>query len=465
MNRQVAPAAADLRERAASNWRLIRGDILHFLGDPGPAPDGAGAAGHEYHADGGLLIQDGLVRACGPWGEVAPLAPPAAQRIDHRGRLVCPGFIDTHIHYPQTDIIASPGHGLLDWLDRYAFPAERRFGDIVQAQEVAGFFCDELLRNGTTCALVFGTVHPQSVDALMGAAQRRGLRLVAGKVMMDRNCPEFLRDTARSSYEDSKRLIERWHGNGRLGYAITPRFAATSSTEQLEAAGALAREYPDVPVHSHVAENPAEVELIRELFPWSRSYLDVYDRYGLLKAHSVYAHGIYLDGRDRARLAASDTAIAFCPTSNLFLGSGLLDLRQALDEGVRIGMATDVGGGTSFSMLRTLGAAYQVAHLRGYVLSPLRAFYLATLSGAQALGLDERVGNFAPGKEADFIVLDGAATPLLARRMAAAQSIDERLFLWMTLGDDRAIEASYVMGEPLWRRPGAATDGPRSART
>jgi guanine deaminase len=445
-------------------WRLVRGEMLHFLDDPGPGPQAGSSPAYAHHADGGLLIENGRVRCCGSWTEVQAAAPPAAQLIEHRGKLICPGFIDTHIHYPQTDIIASPGHGLLDWLDRYAFPAERRFADPAVAQEVAAFFCQELLRNGTTSALVFGTVHPQSVDALMGVAQGLGLRLVAGKVMMDRNCPETLRDTAQSSYDDSKRLIERWHGTGRLGYAITPRFAATSSIEQLEAAGALAREFADVPVHSHVAENTAEVALIRELFPGSRSYLDVYDRFGLLKPHSVYAHGIYLDAHDRRRLVEHETAIAFCPTSNLFLGSGLLDLRQALDEGVRVGVATDVGGGTTFSMLRTLGAAYQVAHLKGYVLSALRAFYVATLAGARALGLAGQIGNFAPGKEADFIVLDGAATPLLARRMAAAQSLEERLFLWLTLGDDRAIAATYVMGEPQWQRPEAMGKEPARSR-
>jgi len=433
--------------------QLIRGEILHFLADPGPGWNADATPAFAHHEDGGLLIMAGRVQICGAWDEVRAAAPPATPLTDHRGRLIVPGFVDTHVHYPQTDIIASPGHGLLDWLERFAFPAERRFEEPAVAQEVAGYFCDELLRNGTTTALVFGTVHPHSVDALFGAAQERGLRLMAGKVMMDRNCPDFLRDTAQSSYDDSKRLIERWQGVGRLGYAITPRFAATSSPEQLEAAGALAREFPAVPVHSHVAENTAEVALIRELYPWSRSYLDVYDRHGLLKAHSVYAHGIYLDAQDRRRMADSGTALAFCPTSNLFLGSGLLDLGQVLDDGIRVGIGSDVGGGTSFSLLRTLAAGYQVAHLKDYRISPLQAFYLATLSGACALGLEQQIGNFAPGKEADFIVLDPAATPLLARRMATAQSLAERLFLWMILGDDRAIAASYVMGRLLWQRP------------
>jgi guanine deaminase len=426
------------------NTRLIRGEILHFLADPGE--EGA-AASYQHLADGGLLLADGRVVRCGQWSEVVAAAPPGTPIRDHSGGLILPGFVDTHIHYPQTDIIASPGHGLLDWLERYTFPAERRFADPAWAAEVAEFFCDELLRNGTTTALVFGTVHAQSVDAFFGVARRRGLRMVAGKVMMDRNCPDDLRDTATSAYADSKRLIDTWHGVDRLGYAITPRFAITSSEAQLEAAGALAREHPAMIVHSHVAENLAEVAWVRELFPWSRSYLDVYDHYGLVRANSVYAHCIHLDDRDRRCMVERGAMAAFSPTSNLFLGSGLFDLGQAMDAGLRVGVASDVGGGTSFSMLRTLAAAYQVAHLKGRVLSSLRAFYLATLAGAVGLGLDEVIGNFLPDKEADFIVLDPAATPLLARRMAAAESLEERLFVWLTLGDDRAIQHTYVMGE------------------
>jgi guanine deaminase len=438
-------------------WQLIRGEILHFLSDPGPGPEPAAGRGaeaiYEHFADGGLLLEDGIVRECTDWSRAAAAAPKGTPVVDYRGKLVLPGFVDTHIHYPQTDIIASPGHGLLDWLERYAFPAERRFDDEPWALEVAEFFCDELLRNGTTTALVFGTVHPQSVDALFRVAQRRGMRLIAGKVMMDRNCPEFLRDTAQSSYDESKRLIGNWAGVGRLGYAITPRFAITSSPEQLEAAGALSREFPGATVHTHVAENKREVEWIRELFPGSRSYLDVYDRFELVKSTSVFAHGIYLDDEDLSLMAQCRAALSFCPTSNLFLGSGLFDVRRALDRGVRVAMGTDVGGGTSFSLLRTLAAGYQVAHLRGEVLSPLRAFYLATLAGARALGLDAHIGNFRPDREADFLVLDPDATPLLARRMATAQSLSERLFLWMNLGDDRAVHACHIMGARQHPKP------------
>jgi len=434
------------------NYQLIRGDILHFLADPGEDAVEAPGHGYEHHSDGGLLLADGRIVCSGPWPEVYAKAPAGTPCADHRGSLIVPGFVDSHVHYPQTDVIASPGHGLLDWLERYTFPAERHFSDAAWATEAAEFFCDELLRNGTTTALVFGTVHPQSVEAFFTVAQRRGLRMVAGKVMMDRHCPEFLRDTPQSAYDDSKALIQRWHGKDRLGYAITPRFAITSSEAQMEMAGALAREFPDLIVHSHVAENQAEIAWVRELYPWSRSYLDVYDHYGLLGPGAVYAHCIYLDERDRQRMAESGATAAFSPTSNLFLGSGLFDLRQALEAGMNVGVATDVGGGTSFSMLRTLGAAYQVAHLKGHILSPLRAFYLATLAGARALGLDKVIGNFAPGKEADFIVLDPAATPLLARRMAKAETLEERLFLWLTLGDDRAVSHSYVMGRPCWQR-------------
>ena len=427
--------------------QLIRGEVLHFLSDPGDPAPGAVAAGYQHFSDGGLLIEAGRIVRCGPWSAVAKSAAAGTACIDHSGCLILPGFVDSHIHYPQTDVIASPGHGLLDWLERYTFPAERQFLDQDWGVEVAEFFCDELLRNGTTSALVFGTVHPQSVEAFFSVAQRRHLRMVAGKTMMDRNCPDYLRDTAKSSYDDSKRLIDTWHGVGRLGYAITPRFAVTSSDAQLEAAGSLAREYPALPVHTHVAENPAEVAWVKDLFPWSRSYLDVYDRHGLLRPRSVLAHCLYLDDLDRRRMADSGASAAFCPTSNLFLGSGLFDLRQALDAGVRVSVGSDVGGGTSFSMLRTLACAYQVAHLKDYLLSPLRSFYLGTLAGAAALGIDDVIGNFLPGKEADFIVLDPCATPLLGRRMAIAQTMEERLFIWLTLGDDRVVKQTYVLGQ------------------
>jgi guanine deaminase len=358
-----------------------------------------------------------------------------------------PGFIDCHIHYPQTDLIASYGTQLLDWLETYTFPTESRFADSEHAAEAAGFFIDELLRNGTTTALVLGTVHPQSVDAIFTAAGRRNLRLMAGKVLMDRNCPEYLRDTPDSAYRDSKALIERWHGQDRLLYAITPRFAPTSSAEQLQRAGQLAAEHPDTFIHTHVAENRDEVDWVARLFPESRSYLDVYDRFGLLRERAVYAHCLHLDREDRRRVAQTGAAMAFCPTANLFLGSGLFDLAAARELGVRVGLGTDVGGGTSFSQLRVLSEAYKVLQLQGQTLAPLQALYLLTLGSARALYLDDKIGSFATGKEADFVVLDPAATPLLARRMKTAGDITEKLFALIMLGDDRVVAATYVLGQ------------------
>jgi guanine deaminase len=299
---------------------------------------------------------------------------------------------------------------------------------------------------------VFATVHRDSVDAIFEAAAAQDLCLVAGKVMMDRNCPPFLCDTAASGYEDSSALIERWHGRGRLGYAVTPRFAPTSSEEQLHLAGRLLDENAGVFFQSHVAENPQEVRWVAELFPWSRSYLDVYDRFGLLRERAVFAHCIHLDDDDRTRLAASGAAASFCATSNLFLGSGLFDPQRAAEQGMRVGIGTDVGAGTSFSLLRTLDESYKVAQMGGHRLSPLRAFYLATLGGARALSLDDTIGSFEPGKYADFVVLDPAATPLLARRMQRTEALADRLFLLMTLGDDRAIAATHVAGRPAHLR-------------
>ena len=422
----------------------IRGSIAHCLRDPGAAGDSSAV---EWFEDGLLLLEHGRIMQLGPASELLPQLPAGTPLHDHSGKLIVPGFIDTHIHYPQTDIIASYGKQLLDWLNQYTFPAEAQFDDPAHAREVADFFLAELLRNGTTSAMVYATSHPQSVDAIFEAAQQRQLRLLSGKVLMDRNAPEALADSAESGYRDSKALLERWHGQDRLLYAITPRFAASSSEAQLIRTGQLATEYPDVYIQTHVAENKAEVAWVEELFPHRRSYLDVYDHYGLLRERSVFAHCLHLDHADRRRMADSGAAMAFCPTSNLFLGSGLFDLDTVRTLGIRVGLATDVGAGTSFSMLQTLGEAYKVLQLNGQVLSPYRALYLATLGGAQALYLDDKIGNFEPGKEADFVVLDPQATPLLARRMAHARNLAEQFFVLMLLGDDRAVAATYVLGE------------------
>lgn len=427
--------------------QAFRGELLHFRSDP----DGDRAA-TEYIEDGLLLVQDGRIADAGPCDLLCPRLPSAFPIVDLRGHLLMPGFIDTHVHYPQTDVIASPGEQLLDWLERYTFPAERRFADPAYATATADFFLDELLRNGTTTALVYGTAHRVSAESLFERAAVRDLRLIAGKALMDRNCPEDLQDTAQSGYNDSRDLIERWHGHGRLGYAITPRFAGTSSEAQLASAGRLAREYPDVFIQSHVAENLAEVEYVLRLFPKARSYLDVYDSYGLLRNRAVYGHCIHLDPRDRQRMAQSGAIAAFCPSSNLFLGSGLFDLAAAEASGMHITMASDIGAGTSLSMLQTLAAAYKVSQLRGHTLHALHAFYLATRGAADVLGLSDHIGSFQKGCEADFVVLDLASTPLIARRMQQVSSIEEKLFLLMMLGDDRAVSACYVMGRLAYSR-------------
>jgi guanine deaminase len=448
---RAAPAAVP-GDAAAGGGRVsaFRGEILDFVGDPATLGDAAA----RHHADGVLMVRDGRVAALGHAAELLALVPADATVTDYRGKLIVPGFVDTHVHYAQTDIIASYGAQLLDWLERYTFAAEAAFADADHAAEVAQFFIKELLRNGTTTAMVFATTHRNSVDAIFEAANARALRLVAGKVLMDRNVPASVRDTAESGYADSKALIAQWHGRDRLAYAVTPRFAPTSTERQLEFCGRLLEEHPDVFLQSHVAESHSEVRWVAELYPWSRSYLDVYDRYGLLRPRAVYAHCIHLDAADRRRMASSGAAMSFCATSNLFLGSGLFDARAAHDAGVRVGLGTDVGGGTSLSMLRTLDESYKVCQLAGQTLSPLRAFYLATLGGAASLYLDDRIGSFEVGREADFVVLDPAATPLLARRMATTATLAEKLFAFLILGDDRAVYATHVLGAPAHRRDG-----------
>jgi len=428
--------------------KAFRASILHCLGDPGEHADPAAV---EYFADGLLIVEDGHVAAL---GEAQQLLPGLAEDIDvtdYRGKLIVPGFIDCHVHFSQVDIIGSYGGQLLDWLERYAYPAEEAFADSEHASAVAGFFVDELLRNGTTTALVFATVHPQSVDAIFEAADKRGMRLLSGKVLMDENCPEALRDDPESAYTESRQLIEKWHGRNRLAYAITPRFAVTSSEAQLKAAGKLAQEFPDVHVHTHLAENLDEVELIAQQFPWSRSYFDVYEQLGLARERSVFAHCLHLDDTDRKRMAKLGAAIAFCPTSNLFLGSGLFDLRAAQDHGIRVGVGTDVGGGTSLNMFRTLSEAHKVLHLQGQSMPGFKALYLATLGAANALYLDDKIGNFAAGKEADFVVLDYEGSSITRRRLAQSQDIAEKLFALITLGDDRSIAATHVMGNSVVR--------------
>jgi guanine deaminase len=426
---------------------LYRAALLRFADD-----------GRALYDEDGLLVvgpdASGRQRvlAAGAWSDLVTQQPHCAHAPTTHwpGRIIAPGFIDLHLHYPQTDVIGSPANGLLAWLENYTFPHEARFADAAHAAQVAPFFLDELLRNGVTTALVFATSHPASVDALFAEAQKRQLRLITGKVLQDRNCPDGVRDQTEQSLLDTQALIQRWHGVDRLGYAITPRFAPTSTPEQLRGAGTLAQQFPSVWVQSHVAENLDEVAWVRELFPKARSYLSVYDDFGLMRARAVYAHCIHLDAADRALLRERQTAAAISPTSNLFLGSGFFDYAAADAASFAYGLASDVGGGTSLSPFRTMLAAYYVARTAvspqqpGLSLSAQQLWWQHTAGAARALGLAGVVGNLQPGCEADFVVLNPQATPLLARRTAQARSLEELLFAMVVLGDDRLIEKTVI---------------------
>ncbi|MGQ6312905.1 guanine deaminase [Serratia sp. IR-2025] len=403
--------------------------------------------------DGLLLLNEGTIVWFGSWQQGEALLPPGFAVTEYRDKPIVPGFIDTHIHYPQTEMIGAYGDQLLGWLNNYTFPTESRYGCEQHADEMSAFFLRELLSNGTTTALVFGSVHPQSVDALFTQAQTLNMRLIAGKVMMDRHAPEALLETPEQSYRQTRALIERWHGKGRLGYAITPRFAPTSTPALLAQVQRLREEFPDVWLQTHLSENPQEVAWVKSLFPQSQSYLDVYHRYGMAGGKSVFAHCLHLEEQEWDCLCETRSAIAFCPTSNLFLGSGLFDLQQAWRKRVKLGIGTDVGAGTTFNMLRTLGEAYKVGQLQHYRLSAVEAFYHATLGGARALALDDKIGNFNVGKEADFVVLDPAVTPLQQLRYANSATSAEQGFVLMTLGDDRNIYRTYVNGKVVYQAP------------
>lgn len=434
----------------------IRGAFLDFLDDPFFVPE---LESVRYVPDGLLVVQDGQIQAFGHYADLADRYGEIS--ITHYpDMLIMPGFIDTHIHYPQTGMMAAYGEQLLEWLDQYTFPTEKQFQDQTYAQKVADIFLDELLRNGTTTALVFAAVYPESVEAFFEAAEQRNLCMISGKVMMDRNAPDFICDTAESSYEDSKALIQKWHHRGRLRYAVTPRFAATSTEAQLQLAGKLLQEFPDVYLHTHLSENVDEVAWIQSLFPQSKGYLDAYDQMGLVQERAVFAHGVQLTEEEFQRLSEAKAAIAFCPTSNLFLGSGLFKLERAkcCDHPVKVGLGTDIGAGTSFSLLQTTNEAYKVAQLRRQKLSPFQALFLATLGGAQTLCLEDRLGNFELGKEADFIVLDPRSTPLMAFRTgsevpATLEAVADQAFVLMMMGDDRAIRATYILGHLAYERP------------
>ncbi|MFC4626043.1 guanine deaminase [Daeguia caeni] len=425
---------------------LIRGRVLSFRDEPASADD------HEaycYYEDGAVLVEGGLIRQSGAYADVVAAAGSDFETVDHRPHLIMPGFIDTHIHYPQTQVVASYAANLLEWLNTYTFVAEQKFADEQHAQFITERFLDELIRHGTTTAVAYCSVHPQSADAYFRASQYRGMRMLGGKVMMDRNAPPALCDTAQSGYDDSKALIARWHGVDRLEYVITPRFAITSTPAQMEASGALAAEFPDMCIQTHLSENHDEIAFTKQLYPDAPDYLGIYEHYGLLGNRTLLGHSIHLEAREVAVMAETGAIAVFCPTSNLFLGSGLFDRDRLKANGVRMAVATDIGGGTSFSMLRTLDEGYKVLQLRGQRMNPFQSFYMMTLGNARALSLEDRIGTLEAGTEADLVVLDSCATAPMRLRMAAGATLEQELFLLQTMGDDRAIVETYIAGKPM----------------
>lgn len=424
-----------------SGETILKGQVLSFTASPFGG-DAVGAA----RLDEAVVLNEGKIAALGGYDDICA-AYPWAQVVDRGDCLIMAGFIDAHAHYPQTAMIASWGKRLIDWLNSYTFPEEMKFGDPAYAAEIAARYLDLTAENGTTSICSFATIHPESVEAFFTEAQKRGQRVVAGKTCMDRNAPEGLRDSAQSGYDDSKALLQRWHGVDRISYAITPRFSPTSTPDQLAAMGALWAEHPDCLMQTHLSEQTDEIAWVKSLFPLARDYLDTYEAHGLLGANGVYGHAIHLEPRERARLREVGAALVHCPTSNSFIGSGLFDMGGLMAEGHRIGLATDTGGGSSFSMLRTMAAAYEIGQLRGFVLHPAQLIWLATVGSAQALRMDDCIGNIAMGMEADLVVLDLASTPAIEQRVASAGDIWEALFATIMMGDDRAVVEVWIGGQ------------------
>ena len=430
----------------------IRSAAITFTKDPFIV--GSGAA-FQYEPDALIVIENGMIKSFGAYDKIKSTIPDNFKIKTYKDSLVLPGFIDTHIHYPQTQIMGAFGKQLIDWLNNYTFIAEQQFKNFDYAKKVAEFFLDECLKAGTTTVMTYCTVHPESVDAFFEAALARNMRVIAGKVLMDRHAPEALLDaSAKTGYDQSKALINKWHNKGRLSYAITPRFAPTSTHEQLESTGALWSEHPGTYMQTHISENLGEIAWVKELFPTHKDYLDVYDHYGLLGKRSVYGHGVHLNEREWQRLYETGSSIAHCPTSNEFLGSGLFNFEVAKkkDRPVKIGLATDIGAGTSFSQLQSMNESYKIAQLSGFSLSSIHAFYLATRGAAESLGLEEQIGSIKVGLEADLLVLDLKSTPLIDFRMGHCQNIEEALFIQMIMGDDRSTKAVYVAGSLAYEK-------------
>ena len=426
---------------------ILTGQVLSF--DRSPFIGDPAEAAHLFDA---VLLRDGRIARTGPLAALQAESPTAT--VHHYGdALITAGFVDAHVHYPQTGIIASWGKRLIDWLNSYTFPEEQKFADPAYASQIASRYFDLTLANGTTTVASFCTIHPESVEAFFAEAQKRNLRVAAGKTCMDRNAPEGLRDTPQTAYDQSKALLQQWHGTGRCSYAITPRFSPTSTQEQLEALCALWAEHPDCLMQTHLSEQTDEIAWVKSLYPTARDYLDTYEMHGLLGARGLYGHAIHLEPRERDRLAETGAALVHCPTSNTFIGSGLFDMAARIAEGQRVGLATDTGGGSSFSMLRTMAAAYEIGQLSGAALHPAQLLWLATQGSADALHMGAQIGNISPGLEADLVVLDLASTPAIAQRAARAEDIWEAIFPTIMMGDDRAIRAVWVAGVPIGATP------------
>ncbi len=423
---------------------LLLGQTLSFTANPFEA--GAEAARHETH--GGVVVEDGRIVALGT-AEAMRAAYPSADVVDYGDKLISAGFVDAHVHYPQTGIIASWGKRLIDWLNSYTFPEEMRFGDRAYADQISATYLDLTAKHGVTTMASYCTIHPESVDAFFEAAQARGQRVIAGKTCMDRNAPDGLRDTPQSAYDDSKALIERWHSVDRISYAITPRFSPTSTPEQLEALGSLWAEHPDCLMQTHLSEQTDEIAWVAELFPEARDYLDTYEQFGLLGEKGLYGHAIHLEDREKDRLREVGAGLIHCPTSNTFIGSGLFDMGGLMAAGQRVGLASDTGGGSSFSMLRTMASAYEVGQLRHNPLHAAELMWLATQGSARALHMEDQIGNLAVGMEADLVVLDLASTPEIAQRSVRANDLWEALFPTIMMGDDRAIAATWINGKAV----------------
>lgn len=423
---------------------ILRGRILSFTSEPKSLDDNQS---YIFIEDGALALSDGLIIARGDFSDIVAQFPHADIK-DHRPHLILPGFIDTHAHFPQMQVIGSFGAKLLDWLNKYTFVEEQKFSDPAHCERIASLFFDAMLRHGTTTAVAYCSVHKTSAEAFFCEAQKRNLRMIGGKVMMDRNAPEALCDTPQSGYDDTKELIAKWHDVDRLSYAITPRFAITSTPTQLEMAQTLMHEHPECYMQTHLSENLAEIEFTKQLFQSARDYLEVYEMYDLLGEKSLFGHCIHLNDREKASLAETGSVAVFCPTSNLFLGSGLFDFDGLREVGVRTSVATDIGGGTSYSMFKTMDEAYKILQLRDQILSPLRSVYMMTLGNAKALSLSDKIGTLDVGTEADIVVLNAQATPAMKLRYETVSSLSEELFMLQTMGDDRAISNVYVSGQP-----------------